>query len=111
MEAIGGFFHLDHRFQFHIGAQIHSLVRQMVSKFRTGNFNGAGDILHLGGVSDLTAEAVFLNDQDGLACPKGINRGSQAAGAAADNDNIMHGKFLRFGKKGRVFPALLQLVF
>ena len=83
-------FHTDDLFQLHIGTQIHGLIRELFGKFRAGNFDGAGNILHLGGEGDLAAEAVLFNDQDALARPEGIDRGSQSAGTAADNDNVMH---------------------
>ena len=93
-EGIAGLFGLHHSFQLHIGTQVHGLLRQLVGEFRAADLDCAGDVLHLGRVGDLATEAVFLDDQNGLACPEGIDSGSQSGRTAADDDNVVHKTFL-----------------
>ena len=101
-------FHPDNVFQLHIGPQIHHLLNELFGKFAAADLLGAGDVLHLGGVGDLSAKTVFLDHKDLFSCPKGINSCGKSGGAAADDDNIAHRKSF-FQLKGRANARPLTL--
>ena len=66
------------------------LPGQLVGKVAAPHAGQSRIVLHQGGIGDLTAQSLLLQDQDRLARPGSIQGGSQTGGPAAHNDNIIH---------------------
>ena len=74
----------------HLCAGVHGMGTELVAQFQPGDSGQSGIIVHLMGLGDLTAEGLPLADGDGLSRTGGIECGSQACGAAADDDDVLH---------------------
>ena len=78
---------LQRLLQFDSGLQGLGLAVQPLRQFSAGHGGQARKVFHLGGGGDLPAEALPLQQQNGLSCPAGVDGGGEPGRAAAhDND-------------------------
>ena len=71
-------------------AQRQRLFQHSLGKLVTADLLKTGIVFELRGESDLTAEGVLFQHEDGFSGAAGINRGGETGRACADDENIVH---------------------
>ena len=79
--------------QLDVGAQGQSLLKELFAQLGAAEADIAGVILHAGGVGDLPAEGLLLNEKHALLGSAGVNGGGQPCRTRADDDDVVHIRF------------------